>query len=126
MKLFRVDLGHAQGRRPMMAGLALGLLMFGVLPSGAVAQTTTCFNGGPPGRVVPVCYPDPHDTGRSEVRPDRAAQYCDFWITSGTVLPCPYARSAQDLHRPASEATTSDDPVEAEIERGNRWRQRRD
>jgi len=116
----------ARARRIAVGGAALGLLLLGALPGAAAAQTTTCFIGGSFGRPLPVCYPDPRDPGRSEVRPDRAALYCDFWIASGTILPCPYARSADDLRRPASDTSSSDDPVDAEIERGNRWRQRLD
>ncbi len=107
--------------------MSLGLIVVtALLPDPASAQITTCFLGGPPVRPVFVCYPDPHDPGRSEVRPDRAALYCDFWVASGTILPCPYSRAAADNFRRGDEVSTPSDPVEAEIERGNRWRQRRD
>ena len=123
---FPVSLRARWGKRLAATVAGLGLLMATAAPRGAAAQNVTCFLGGPPNRPVPVCYPDPRDPDRSEVRPDRAALYCDFWVASGTILPCPYTRSAVEFRRPTAEPTTSDDPVEAEQERGNRWRQRRD
>src|SRR5215216_637578 len=84
---FHVVIASRRGRRIAVAGLAFGLLFLGGWPSSAAAQTITCFIGGEPGGPVPMCYPDPHDPGRTEVRPDRAALYCNFWNASGTILP---------------------------------------